>query len=87
MRHLLTHTSGAASTPLPPNESLRENTEILTRVPLESEPGTNYQYSNTGINTLGRIIEVVSGKPYAEFMQERLFTSLRMTDTTFWPSQ
>ena len=35
--------------------------------PLHFEPGTKYQYSNAGINTAGRIIEVVSGMPYEDF--------------------
>jgi CubicO group peptidase (beta-lactamase class C family) len=46
-----------------------------------------WQYSNTVINTLGRLIEVASGKSYAEFLQERLFTPLGMKDTTFWPTE
>ena len=55
--------------------------------PLETEPGTHYQYSNAGINTAGRILEVVSGLAYEEFMQKRLFDPLGMADTTFWPNE
>jgi len=55
-------------------------------MPLKTDPGTGYQYSNAGINTAGRIIEVVSGMPYEKFMQERLFTPLGMVDTTFHPT-
>ena len=54
--------------------------------PLNSQPGTRYQYSNAGINTASRIIEVVSGIPYAAFMEQRLFKPLGMRDTTLWPS-
>ncbi|QDT90373.1 serine hydrolase domain-containing protein [Gimesia algae] len=54
--------------------------------PLQTEPGTHYQYSNAGINTAARILEVVSGKKYEDFMQERLFDPLGMKDTTFWPN-
>ncbi len=54
---------------------------------LKFEPGSKYDYSNAGINTAGRIIEVVSGLPYEEFMQRRLFRPLGMRDTTFWPSE
>jgi CubicO group peptidase (beta-lactamase class C family) len=54
--------------------------------PLQTEPGTHYDYSNAGINTAGRIIEVVSGMPYEEFMSHRLFIPLGMRDTTFWPT-
>lgn len=55
--------------------------------PLKYEPGTKYEYSNAGINTAGRIIEVVSGQPFEVFMQERIFTPLGMKDTTFWPNE
>jgi len=55
--------------------------------PLKSEPGSKYDYSNAGINTVGRIIEVVSGLPYEEFMQRRLLRPLGMKDTTFWPTE
>lgn len=55
--------------------------------PLLRQPGTKYEYNNSGINTAGRIIEVVSGMPYSEFMQKRLFDPLGMRDTTFWPNQ
>lgn len=55
--------------------------------PLVSEPGTRYLYSSAGINVAGRIIEVVSGLPYEDFMQQRLFHPLGMKDTTFWPNE
>jgi CubicO group peptidase (beta-lactamase class C family) len=51
------------------------------------EPDSKYQYSNAGINTAGRIIEVVSGMPYEEFLDKRLFEPLGMNDTTFWPNE
>ena len=55
--------------------------------PLQTEPGTHYQYSNAGINTAARILEVVSGMPYEKFLDERLFKPLGMKDTTFWPTE
>ncbi len=54
--------------------------------PLQTEPGTRYQYSNAGINTAARILEVVSGMSYEDYMQKRLFEPLGMTETTFWPN-
>jgi CubicO group peptidase (beta-lactamase class C family) len=54
--------------------------------PLQTEPGTHYEYSNAGINTSARIIEVVTGKAYEAFMDERLFHPLGMKNTTFWPN-
>ena len=91
VKDLLTHTSGLTSrSPLEPTAldvlTLREATITYGLTPLQSEPGSKWSYCNTGINTLGRIVEVLSGKPYETFMQERLFTPLGMVDTTFWPT-
>ncbi len=55
--------------------------------PLMFQPGTKSQYANAGLNTAGRIIEVVSSLPYEEFLQQRLFGPLGMKDTTFWPNE
>jgi CubicO group peptidase (beta-lactamase class C family) len=66
---------------------LREAVTSYALSPLKFEPGSKYDYSNAGINTAGRIIEVVSGMPYEEFMDKRLFKPLGMKDTTFWPSE
>ena len=67
--------------------ALRDAVRSYAMTPLQFEPGSKFQYSNAGINTAGRIIEVVSGMPYEEFMEKRLFTPLGMKDTTFWPSE
>jgi len=53
--------------------------------PLLQEPQTKYVYSNAGTNTVGRIIEVVSGLPYEQFLRSRLLEPLGMTETTFIP--
>lgn len=55
--------------------------------PLLFEPDTKYLYSNAGINTAGRIVEVVSGVPFERFVEERLLRPLGMVDTTFWPDE
>ncbi len=87
IRDLLTHTSGLANMDAPrPTATLAELVGGYAKLPLQFEPGSKWQYSNPGINTLGRIVEVVSGVPFAEFMQQRLFTPLGMKDTTFWPN-
>jgi CubicO group peptidase (beta-lactamase class C family) len=83
------HTSGlilASDKSLKRTQSLRENVAEYAKHPLRQEPGTKYEYNNCGINTGGRIIEVVSGMTYDDFMQQRLFDPLSMKDTTFWPS-
>ena len=61
--------------PVPP-EGLMDR---RARKPLDYEPGTKWQYSNTGYVIAGRIVEKVSGKPLFQFLQERIFTPLRMT--------
>jgi D-alanyl-D-alanine carboxypeptidase len=58
--------------------------EILAIVkdePHRFEPGAKWEYSNTNYFLLGMIIEKVSGKPYPEFMRERIFKPLGMTST------
>ena len=66
---------------------LAEAVRGYAALPLEFQPDSKWSYSNEGINTAGRIIEVVSGMPYQDFMQKRLFDPLGMKDTTFWPTE
>jgi CubicO group peptidase (beta-lactamase class C family) len=92
VREVLSHTSGlpfkSAKEPGPLDKlPLRDAVQSYAEAPLQSEPGAKYQYSNAGINTAGRIIEVVSGVPYEEFLRQRLFDPLGMKDTTFWPGE
>ena len=55
--------------------------------PLQWQPGDRYAYGNQGMNIAARIVEIVSGMPYEEFLQKRFFDPLGMTETTFWPSE
>jgi len=88
IRDLLTHTSGLGDLPAPRGDcSLAELVMAYSQQPLKFAPGSKWEYCNSGINTLGRIVEVVSGKPFATFLQQRLFDPLDMDDTTFWPSR
>jgi CubicO group peptidase (beta-lactamase class C family) len=92
VREILSHTSGlpfstAAEKPTLDALPLRDAVRSYAQAPLQFEPGIRWQYSNAGINTAGRIIEVVSGMPYEDFLQKRLFDPLGMKDTTFWPSE
>lgn len=91
IKNVLSHTSG-----LPFKSPMEQPTldlfPLAVRVasyamlPLQFEPDTKYQYSNAGINTAGRIIEVVSGLSFEKFLDQRLFQPLGMKDTTFWPN-
>ena len=92
VREVLNHTSGLPfCSPMesPTLDLLPLRTAVRSHAmsALEFEPGTKYQYSNAGTNTAGRIVEVLSGIPYEEFLATRLFTPLGMTDTTFWPNE
>lgn len=91
IRDCLNHTSGmpfksAAEAPTLDALSLAAGVSSYAKTPLQTEPGTKYQYSNAGINTAGRVIEVVSGMPFEEFLDKRLFQPMGMADTTFWPN-
>jgi len=91
VKDLLTHSSGLLSKlSLEPAAiealTLQQAVAEYAKAPLQFEPGSKWSYCNPGINTLGRIVEVVSGMPYEQFMQERFFTPLGMKDTTFWPT-
>jgi CubicO group peptidase (beta-lactamase class C family) len=91
VKNILSHTSGLAATS-PIEKPTLDVLPLAARVrsyammPLMFQPDSRYSYSNAGINTAGRIIEVLSGMPYEQFMAERLFQPLGMKDTTFWPS-
>jgi CubicO group peptidase (beta-lactamase class C family) len=91
VRDCLRHTSGMPFSselekPTIDKLLLKDVVKAYTMLPLQYEPGTKYQYSNAGINTAGRIIEVVSGASYEDFMAKRLFEPLGMTDTTWRPN-
>ncbi len=62
---------------------LNEAAALYGASPIKFDPGTKYEYNNPGINTAGRIIEVVTERPYDVYMQHRLFEPLGMKDTTF----
>ena len=91
VRNILTHTSGLVFHSPIENKfdelSLREGVITYALTPLRFEPGTKYEYCNGGINTAGRLIEVISGMSYENFMDSRLFEPLGMKDTTFRPDE
>lgn len=92
VRNILSHTSGmsfssAMEQPTLDGLSLKDAVRSYAMTSLQYEPGNKYQYANAGINTAGRLIEVISGMPYEEFLQKRIFTPLGMKDTTFWPDK
>jgi CubicO group peptidase (beta-lactamase class C family) len=85
LRELLTHTSGLGEYVVTdPHWTLSEMTKVIAREPLRFAPGSRWGYSTAGIDTLGRVVEVVSGQPFAQFVQQRIFDPLGMKDSTFW---
>jgi CubicO group peptidase (beta-lactamase class C family) len=87
VKELLTHTSGMTESKKNHNLSLQDDVATFVADPMENQPGTRYRYSNVGITVGGRIIEVLTGMSYGDFMQRRLFDKLGMTDTTFFPNE
>jgi CubicO group peptidase (beta-lactamase class C family) len=59
--------------------------EYATR-PLDFEPRSRYSYSNTGFILLGRVVEKTSGQSFGAYLQQHIFTPLKMTRTTFEPA-
>jgi CubicO group peptidase (beta-lactamase class C family) len=98
IRDLLTHTSGLVSGPISiaeagklgrkPTDTLADYIPRLGSVPLEFQPGSRWSYSpGAGFDTLGRIVEIVSGQTFDRFLKERIFDPLGMKDTFFSPTE
>jgi len=85
LRHLLTHTSGLVrEAPGFDPYKLQPDIDVIKTaypLPLQFKPGEKWTYSNLGYFVLAEIIHKVSGKPWADFLTERVFAPLRMTAT------
>ena len=101
IEHLLTHTSGIVSYTGKPGFPQRapQDTTVAAQIdtfkndPLQFEPGSTWRYNNSGYYLLGAIIEKVSGLPYHQFLEQRIFVPLGMEHTAYegyerskWPS-
>ncbi len=88
LREILSHTSGyqdyyAEDYSMLPMKNPTTADAILDnwgKKPLDFEPGTQWQYSNTNFVIAGKIVEIVSGMPVMKFLQQNIFTPLSMTD-------
>jgi CubicO group peptidase (beta-lactamase class C family) len=89
---LLLHTSGLShrTSALYQGAQVRSRRDTLpqfvrkiVRTPLMEDPGTRYRYSESP-TVLGRLVEVWAGRAFDEFLVERVFKPLRMSDTGFW---
>jgi CubicO group peptidase (beta-lactamase class C family) len=92
VQDLLLHTSGLShrTAEIYRTNRVRVRTDTLsqfvtkiTGTPLMEDPGTRFRYSE-GTTVLGRLVEIWSGQRFDSFLDERIFTPLRMTDTGFW---
>ena len=63
--------------------TLAEKMKVLATIPLLHQPGEKFEYG-LSIDVLGYLVEVVSGMPFNEFLAERIFKPLGMTDTHFF---
>ena len=97
IRELMTHTAGFTygvfsrtsvdqmyreAGVLDTNSTLRDMILKLAKIPLLYQPGTRWHYS-VAVDIQGYLVEVLSGKPFDEFLKERIFDPLGMKDTGF----
>jgi CubicO group peptidase (beta-lactamase class C family) len=90
---LLTHTSGMGEDR--PKEitnitrvldrTLADVVKIVATQPLKADPGAPWKYASMGYAVLGRVVELRSGKPYQDFIAERILGPLKMMDSFFFP--
>jgi CubicO group peptidase (beta-lactamase class C family) len=98
IQDLLTHVSGLASggaasgaevskVARKPGEKLADYIPRLGGTPLDFQPGSQWRYSpGAAFDTLGRIVEIISDQTFDEFLRQRIFEPLGMTDTFFHPT-
>ena len=91
IRHLLSHAEGfPEDNPWGDRQLDATGQQMLqmieSGIPFSNPPGQAYEYSNFGFAILGRIVSVVSGMPYRDYVQQNILTPLGMTSTTFDPS-
>ena len=89
IKECLTHSSGLSEVSLEETAKVATLAELMPLIvakPLKFAPGSKWEYCQTGINTAARIVEVVSGQSFPDFLQQRLFDPLGMKDTSFYPT-
>ena len=90
IRNLLNHSSGLSEKGDPNSTAytanLEEQVRLMQYVKPVYKPGTTFEYYNQNYRILGYVVEVVSGKPYGEFLRENIFLPLGMMDTATNPA-
>jgi CubicO group peptidase (beta-lactamase class C family) len=95
IRHLLHHSSGFSafsgqevlSDGSVSDTALENTVRRLSSTPLTFEPGTGYAYSNSNYDILGYIVQVTAEQPYEDYIAERIFAPLRMTNAYAYLSE
>lgn len=90
LKQLLTHCAGLSELKADEQASLKtlaELTQMVSKKPVQFPAGSKWQYSQTGINSAARVVEVVAGQSFPEFIKKRIFEPLGMKDTTFYLSK
>jgi D-alanyl-D-alanine carboxypeptidase len=98
IEHLLTHTAGLYNysdigdaeaerylAEYGPTPTPTQLVQTFIDRPLESPPGSQWEYNNSGYVLLGAVVERLSGHTYAQFLEEEIFDPLAMSDTTYRP--
>lgn len=91
IHHLLNHTSGIKSYTNLPSFMTHARTDMtpielidkFKNEPMEFDPGTQFNYNNSGYILLGHIIEIISGQSYADFIKTNIFDKLDMTNSYY----
>jgi CubicO group peptidase (beta-lactamase class C family) len=98
VQDLLTHVSGlvsgaasrveAAKFARKPGDTLADYIPRLGVTPLDFQPGSRWSYTpGAAFDTLGRIVEIISGQTFDQFLRQRIFEPLGMKDTFFHPAE
>ena len=70
-----------------PPLTLEQNIKLLASLPLMAHPGEHFDYSNNSVDTLCRMVEVVSGLSFDEYLRQHIFGPLGMNETWFFPPE
>ena len=87
---VMNHTSGLREADAQTASNARELADLIPSYVSGStqfEPGSKWSYCQSGINTGARIVEIVSGLRFDQFLQKRIFDPLEMSNTTFYPTR
>ena len=89
MRHLLSHTGGWVGDYFDDtgwgDDAVARYVERMRTLPQQTPVGELWAYNNAGFALAGRVIEVLSGKPFEDVVKERIFEPLELTSSSYWP--